>query len=135
MMISLLGVILMGNDWRAAQAAMRLNVGGRVSPSGVKFSWWMVLRMMLSFCWRVMAVFAAAGSEVFAELDDVIFIVEIFGVMDFFDADVVEAAELTDVLRCAGEVGYAVVDFKPALGRECGFGEFYICEEFADLFE
>ena len=38
MIMSLLGVILMGNDWRAAQAARRLNVGGRVSSSGVKFS-------------------------------------------------------------------------------------------------
>lgn len=60
---------------------------------------------------------------VFADVDDVVFIVELFGMVDFFDADVVEFGDVAYGFRGAGEEGGAVIDGKPAFRREGGFLE------------
>jgi hypothetical protein len=56
--------------------------------------------MMLSLFCRDRGV-AAAGAEVFSECDDVIFVIKLFGVAEFFYADVVGAAELADAFGSA----------------------------------
>lgn len=80
---------------------------GREISSAVMFSESMVSLMILIF-WERVIEFGSAGADMFAEVDDVIFIVEVFRVAKFFDADVVDSAKLTDAFWGAGEVGGAV---------------------------
>ena len=95
MMVSLRGVILMGKEERAVQTAVRSNVWGRSISSGVMFSWRMRVRMRSILRWRGIESVVAATDE-FAEFDDVIFVVELFGVVDFFCADFVIADVFAD---------------------------------------
>lgn len=74
---------------------MMSNEDGTPISSGEKRSSAMTLRMILSLFCRDRGV-AAAGAEVFSECDDVIFVIKLFGVAEFFYADVVGAAELAD---------------------------------------
>lgn len=116
-MVSLVGVILIGKDARVVQTARRSNVWGMSISSGVMFSCLMRVRMRSILRWRGIESEVAA-TDAFAELDDVIFIIELFGVVDFFDADFVFTDVYADGFSGAIEVGGAVFDGEPAFRRE-----------------
>lgn len=84
--VILLNEILTGNDERATQRARRSKRCGRSISSGDIFSWRMVERMMSILRWREIESVGAA-TEFFSEGDDVIFVVKLFGVVDFLCAD------------------------------------------------
>ena len=88
--VSLLKVILTGNEKSATHRARRSKRCGISISSGVIFSLRMVARMISILRWRGREP-SGAPMEFFSKGNDVIFVVELFGGVDFFCSDFIFA--------------------------------------------